>query len=117
MKFFKSILVFAFCISVTAQADIRTVVDAVEVNPLYVKVPANAGSRLSFKTCAECDSVTPRLTSITTFSVRGKAVKFADFRQGLISLKQRSNGYALIMINTETNTVASIDVTSVDETS
>lgn len=112
MKFLKCILIITACVGLTAQAEIQTIIDAVEVKPLFLSVPANASSRLAFKKCEECNSLTPRLTSVTTFSLGGNAMKFAEFRQRLISVRRSGNGMVLISINTETNTVNSIEVTS-----
>ena len=110
MRLCRYIIIVALCISTSALADIRTLVNAVETDPLFLNVPTTFNSRLSFKPCEDCDYVSARLTPATTYSLDGAAMEFADFRRGFSSRGHRSDGYALVLIDTETNTVQSIEV-------
>lgn len=110
MDFRKVILIISLCVTLPALADIRTLTDARETEPVNMTVPTSANSRLSFRTCNACDLETARLTPATTFSVNGEVMEFADFREVLLVLRQRGDGYALISIDTETRTVQSLQV-------
>ena len=112
MRLGKSILIAVLCISASALAEIRTLVSAVETDPAYLHVPTTTNSRLSFKLCADCETMVARLTPMTTYSLNGDALDFADFRRKMNNRRKRSDGYALVLIDTKTNTVRSIEVTS-----
>lgn len=110
MDFRKALIILSMCITLPALADIRTVVDARELRPSNMTVPTSTNSRLSFRACDACDIETARLTPATTFFMNGEAMEFADFRNAVLALRQRNDGYALLSINAETKTVLSLRV-------
>lgn len=94
-------------------AQIVTKVNAVETAPANIILPANTSGMMTFRPCdGECDDDYKRvsLSSATTFTVNGKAVKFEDFRKEFAIIKRRPSSYALVSYDVATNTVTSIQL-------
>jgi hypothetical protein len=110
MNFRMGFVLFAACIGAAAQADVRTLVRAVETSTAFMNVPTAANARLSFKPCGECEFIEVRLTPTTQYYVRGELLGFADFRKRFNSLRPSREDYALVSFDTESNTVTTIRV-------
>ena len=108
MDFRKGILILALSVALPAFAEIRTLIDSMEIRPSDMTVPTSLNSRVSYRTCLECKLDSARLTPETTFRVRGEQAKFADFRLELVTLRQRNRGYTLLSVDTRTGTILSI---------
>lgn len=96
-----------------ALAQIVTLIDAIEVSPENIILPATTNGMMTFLPCAdECDKdyKRVRLTAGTTFSVNGKAVKFDEFRREFAIIKRAETSYALVSYETGTNIVISIQL-------
>ncbi len=88
-------------------------VDAVELSPDNIILPATINGTMTFKPCVgECDAEhkRARLTAETKFSVDGKAVKFDEFRRNHAAFSRSDENYALVSYETETNTVTKIEI-------
>ncbi len=104
------------CLSATANAEytIVTQVNAIELAPSNIIVPASASGMMTFRPCdSSCDEPYQRvqLADDTKFSFDGKRVKFDDFRRLMNSAGALASGYALIRYDTTTNTATDIEVT------
>ena len=110
MDFRKGLIALALCVSLPAMGEIRTLIDARETKPSNMTVPTTPNSRVSFRTCDECDLETARLTPDTAYTVNGERMEFVDFRKALLALRSRNDGYALVSVDTDTKTVASLMV-------
>ena len=111
MDYRRIVLILSFALSVSATADIVTVIDAVETSAANVNVPTSTNGQLTFKPCADaCDEefISVRLTPETQFVVRGQQVNFADFRREFYKLRRGSVDYALVSYDTEKRTVTSV---------
>ncbi len=104
------VLLFALCVSVPAIADIRIVTRAVETSTAYMNVPVSDNSRLSFKTCDDCDFIEVRLTPATQYFMRGAALTFGDFRKQFNALRRSNEDYALVTFDAATNAATSVRV-------
>jgi hypothetical protein len=104
------VLLVALCIGVPAVADIKIVARAVETSTAYMNVPVSDNSRLSFKTCDDCEFIEVRLTPATQYFMRGQALVFADFRKQFNSLRRSNEDYVLVTFDAETNAVTSVRV-------
>ena len=100
----------ALGLSLPASADLKTLVEAKETSTAYMNVPTTDNSRLTFKSCDECEFLSVRLTPDTQYYLRGQSMTFADFRKGFNNLKRSTDDYALVTFDTETNTVTSVRV-------
>lgn len=109
MIFRLGLVLIATCVGV-ANADIRTIVRAVETSTAYMRVPTTDNSRLIFKSCDDCALIEARLTPATQYFVRGESVSFADFRREFNSMRRSKEDYALVSIDTETNTITNLRV-------
>ena len=110
MDFRKIAIMLSVCVALPAMAEIRTLTDARETRPSNMTVPTTSNSRVSFRTCEECELMTARLTPDTAFSVNGERLAFADFRKAFLVLRSRSEGYVLVSIDTESKTITSLQV-------
>jgi len=100
-------------VSQLATAQIVTAINAVEASPANIILPGGTDGMMTFRPCdGECDEdyIRVRLSANTTFSVDGKAVKYADFRREIATIKRIKLSYALVTYETETNTVTSIQI-------
>lgn len=111
MDFRKSILVAALCLAMPAYADIRTEIDARELQPSNMTVPSSNNSRISFRACDACDLETVRLTPATQYLLNGEVLKFSEFRSAFLTIRRRSNGYALLSIDARSKTVNKVEMT------
>lgn len=88
-------------------------IDAVELTPDNIILPATASGTMTFQPCqGECDEdhIRARLTANTRFVVDGRAVKFDEFRRDHAALRRSKDSYALVSYETETNTVTKIEI-------
>ena len=86
-------------------------IDAVELSPDNIILPATTNGTMTFQPCVgECDEdhKRARLTANTRFVVNGRAVKFDEFRRGHAALRRSEDSYALVSYETATNTATSI---------
>jgi hypothetical protein len=111
MNFRLGFVLFATCIGAAANADVRTLVRAVETSTAFMNVPTTDTSRLTFRPCDECEFIEVRLTPATQFFLRGEQLAFAEFRSKFMSLRRSKEDYALVTFDAESNTVTSVRVT------
>lgn len=104
-------------LTATANAQFTFVkeVDAVELSPSNINLPATASGMMSFRDCdgAEaCDApyVRVQLSPETTFSFDGKKMKFDDFRRTVAGTRMSSSSYALVNYNVKTNIATNVEV-------
>ena len=96
-----------------AQAQLVTLVEAIELSPDNMILPGSQNGMVSFRPCAgECEEEhrRARLTADTRFYVEGRAVDFPDFLNSYASIRLSRDGYALISVKTKTRTVESIRI-------
>ena len=115
MKIRKSLLLVALACSAPALADftLETLVLAVESSPAHIILPASTNGMVTYRGCSdECDKKyeRARLTESTSFTVAGKAVKFEDFRQFYLEIKNLENSYALVSVDLKLGTVTNIEL-------
>ncbi len=96
-----------------AQFTFKTEVEAVEVAPANIILPATASGMVSFKPCdGECAEpyVRIQLDPNTRFSMDGESMKFDDFRREFSIVRRSPSSYALINYEISTNTATNIEV-------
>lgn len=103
-------LLLVLCFSLPASGQLKTLIEAKETSTAFINVPTSDNSRLTFKTCEECEFISVRLTPATKYYFAGRVVSFADFRKGFNNLRRSTEDYALVSYETETNTVTSVRV-------
>jgi hypothetical protein len=90
-----------------------TLVEATELSPSNIIFPQSVNGMMTFKPCADdCDEEykRARLTANTTFSVNGRGVSFSDFGKDFAAIRVSKDGYALVSVDTQTNTIVSIHI-------
>lgn len=113
MSYRKLVLMVSLVLSATAQADIVTVVNAVETITSNISVPTSTNGRLMFRPCDEqCDEkfISTRLTPETRFVMRGETMSFEDFRNAFLAVRNSGEDYALVSYNVETSNVVRISI-------
>ena len=110
MNFRLGFVLFATCMGAAANADVRTLVRAVETSTAFMKLPTTDNSRLTFKPCDECEFIEVRLTPATQFFLRGERLAFTDFRTKFMGLRRSKEDYALVTFDAESSTVTSVRV-------
>jgi len=99
-----------------APAELVTQVEAIELSPASIILPGSVNGMVTFRVCesadADCDKEysRARLTPETRFIVGAKAVRFEDFRQDFANIRSSKNGYALVSVETKSNTITSIQI-------
>jgi len=103
----------ACCPPVLAEFEMVTLVNAVELAPANIILPASANGMVTYRPCAEkCDEKheRARLTADTSFTVEGKTVKYDAFRKVHAEIRSSADSYALISVDVARITVTSIDL-------
>ena len=106
-------LIVAFAGTANAQFTFKTEIDAVEVAPTNIILPATSSGMMSFKPCdSDCSEpyIRIQLGPNTRFSMDGESLKFDDFRREFSAIRRSPNSYALINYEIETNTATNIEV-------
>lgn len=106
-------LVLALAGAAQAQFTFKTEVEAVEVAPANIILPATASGMVSFKPCdGDCAEpyVRIQLSPNTRFSLDGQSLKFDDFRREFSIVRRSRSSYALINYDVKTNTATNIEV-------
>ena len=112
-KTLAALLLLAAGQTAMANWQIVTLIDAVELSPSNMIMPASTNGLMTYRPCAgECDADYERalLTPNTVYSVKGKVVKFVDFQNEFAKARSSSDGYALLSVEVKTKTVTSIDI-------
>lgn len=91
-------------------AQIRTVQLAHEVALSDLRLPQSEGGTIGFKSCAECEYRTERVTAATRWSLNGKSVRLDDFRLGLAGAADRNSVYVTVLHHLEENRVTEVSV-------
>ena len=113
MKIHAFLLILSFALVGKTNADISTVVEALEINTFNITVPTATTGRLMFKPCSNtCDRklVLVRLTPETTFLVKRKTLNFAEFRKTFYEMRASNDDYALVTYEVGSNKVISINI-------
>ena len=108
-----AVAAIAIAASGIATAQIRTLVEAIELSPANMIMPGSLNGMVTFRPCADdCEEAfdRARLTPETQFFVDGSRVKFEDFNRGFAVIRQAKDGYALISVDTKTRTITSIKI-------
>jgi len=106
-------LTLAISVAANAQFTFKTEVQAVELTPANIILPATTSGMVSFRPCdSDCteDYVRVQLTPATTFAIDGKRLKYEEFRRSFASAKRSPKAYALINYDVETQAATNIEV-------
>ena len=106
-------LILAASAAAHAQFTFKTEIEAVELTPANIILPATASGMLSFRPCdSDCseDYVRIQLTPATRFVIDGKRLEYDEFRRAFASAKRSPQAYALINYDVETRAATNIEV-------
>ena len=108
-----TLLVLAWSQLALAERELVTLVEATELSPANIILPASINGMMTFRPCSDdCDEdyERARLTAATQFTVNGSRVKFEDFQKAFAVLKRADDAYALVSVDLKESTVASIEI-------
>jgi len=96
--------------SVSVSAQFRTIELAHEVPLTEFVVPVTQNGMLSFRSCADCESFSSRLTPNTLYVINKQPVSLQEFRKQVTSVSDRNNYYLTVVQHLETNTVTKVSI-------
>lgn len=107
-----ALMVFAL-LAGPALAELVTQVRAIELTAANMNVPTTGNGRLTYKPCAgPCDATyeSARLTPETRYQVDDTATDFAGFRQAFFNLPRSEDHFALVSVDLDSGTVATLRI-------
>ena len=108
----KSILAaLLLSLALPAAADFEVISLGREIALSNFRAPATQNSTLAFKECSECDTISVRVTSSTTYVLNDKQVKLEKFRQALQQVRDRDEVVVIVVHHLESDTAVSVLVT------
>ena len=106
----KIIIAIAFLsFGLTAAADDQIVSLAYEVRLSEFHAPATSNGKVSFKECNDCTKHLVRVKEATRYSINGKNVRLADFKEACMLANDRDNKSVTVLHHLESNTIQSIN--------
>lgn len=110
MKFriFISALVLGLALPVTAQ--ITTIQLAEEVSLATVRLPQSASGTLGYKSCAECEYRTVRVSPDCTFRVNKQPMTLDRFRKVIDGLSDRDRKYVTVKRHLEKDLITDVSI-------
>lgn len=96
--------------SIPAAADFKTVSLASEVPLTEFNVPVTNNGVISYRECAECEIYRGRMTPATRFRVNGEHVELREFRERVLSVRDRATKTVVILRHLESQTITSISI-------
>lgn len=81
-----------------------------EVLVQSVRLPSDPGGTLTVKECDKCDYETYRVTERTVYSVDGKNMRLADFRQAIERLRLDGDHVVNVRRDIQSNTIDKVFV-------
>ncbi len=97
-------------ICLPATAEFTTVSRAYEIALSDLRVPATPSSGIIFKQCADCDSVSVRVTPSTQYVVNGRSLPLKDFRKAVFQVTDRAATSVTVLHHLESDTIVSVSV-------
>ena len=111
MNFFRMLAVGALlAVSLSAQAEFKTITRANEVILSQLQLPASINGTTSFKSCGTCSRQTVSVNAATRYRLNGEFMPLADFRRELAVVTDRQRKAAIVMHHLETDLVTMISI-------
>lgn len=110
MKIRHFLLAAILTASLPATADFKTVAEAYEVALSDVRIPATPSSGIIFKTCADCEPMSVRVTPDTRYQVNGKTYPLKEFRARVFDIRDRAATPVSILHHLESDVILSVSV-------
>ena len=97
-------------LSLSANADFKTLVEAYEVSLDRFQVPVTQNGIIQFSQCDDCEVISARLSTRTFFIVDGKYVDLQEFRKAAFSIRDKDAVAVIIATDVESNVIESIEI-------
>ena len=110
MKKHPIIAIVLLTMAFVANAQFVTVSEAYELRLSHVQIPATPSSGIMFKKCADCETMTVRVTPNTRYSVNGEAFPLKEFRARVFSIGDREGTLVTVLHHLESDVVVSVSV-------
>ncbi len=110
MKIKTLITVTLLGLSLAMAAQGQVVSQAYEVSLVNFRAPVSENGATSFKECGECTRRLIRVTPATRYTISGRAVRFADFRDMVGDANNRPYAAVTVLHHLESDTIESINV-------
>jgi hypothetical protein len=112
MKFIKTSLIgMLACMSLPTSAAEGVVIErAYEVALSDFRAPPTTNSAASFKTCADCELLTVRVTPRTRYVLSNESVELKDFRRGISRARKREDVTITVLHHLESDTITAVTI-------
>ncbi len=94
-------------LSFSATADFTTLTEAYEVDVSELRMPRNAGGTLTFRQCADCESLTLLVNSRTRYVLNDRDVELTEFKERIAGAR---NETATVLHHLESNTITAVKI-------
>ena len=98
-------------VALPATADFEVVSLGREIALTNFRAPATQNSTLAFKECADCETISVRVTPSTQYVLNDKTVKLEKFRKALQQVQDRDEVLVIVVHHLESDTIVSVLVT------
>ena len=105
-----SIFATLLIVSTAVSAEFRTKQLAHEVPLSEFVAPVTQNGILNYRACANCDSLSSRLTVATRYIINNQDVALPEFRSRLVGLDERETRILTVLQHLETNTVTLVSI-------
>jgi hypothetical protein len=110
IKLILSALILGLALPVAAE--FKTVSRAHEVSLSDFRAPTTLNGGLTFKGCAECDSLSVSVTPNTRFVVNGKTLSLDEFRSAVSRVDNREAATIIVLHHLESDTIVSVSLST-----
>jgi len=105
------IIAATLLLALQASAEFVTVSRAYEIALSDFRAPATESGAAIFRTCADCDFLTVRVTPRTTYEINGRKLDLHKFREQIFKIREREPVTVIVLHHLESDTVLSIKTT------
>lgn len=96
--------------SMTANADFRTIQQAYEVKFSNLRLPAAEAGTIAFKACDACATETKRVGDFTRWVLNGEALTFEKFLERVNTVADRDGRYVTVVHHLEDDRITKVSI-------
>lgn len=100
----------ALLLAMPVAAQFKKITTGAEVALSDVRLPHSNSGTISFKTCADCDYETYRVSNSARWQINGEDMSLSDFRQRIARVTNRERHPAMVTRHIESNQITKVEV-------
>jgi len=98
------------CFGLSAAAEDRIISRAYEINLSDFHAPVTQNGGVTFKECADCETIRTRVTPATRYAINDKTVRLEDFRKAVSQVRNPDEKLIVVLHHLESDTIKSLNV-------